>query len=235
MAHTLDEINALFANLRVEWDASEKLVKSAEQVCGDAVIPSIKEFRYAGRRLVDAFHALAETGDLNKANDFVQDAIFNCHCARHDAIDVATGIMASNMDVAVQKIGYVHILAAFPNFAELRRSLNEVRDKIRISRGKRSDRDAIYLTVHDTDFPGLLRLYDDYNAAEDLMKALARNSRLEILFSRTATALSILVAIAAVLVAVFKKSDCPPYVLKPQRLQGSPSNAAHPSSRPSVP
>jgi len=111
MPATIEEITALFANARQEWNTAEETVKAAEQICGDAVIPSVKEFRYAGRRLIDAFEAL-EGGDLPKANGFLQDAVFNCHCARHDAIDVSVAIIASNLSVAIKKIGYRNILNA---------------------------------------------------------------------------------------------------------------------------
>jgi hypothetical protein len=197
MKHTLEEINARFAELRVEWNASEELVKSAEQVCGDAVIPSIKEFRYAGRRIVDAFHEMASGGDLMKADAFIQDAIFNCHCARHDAIDVASGIIASNLAVAVDKIGYQHILAVFQDFAELRRILSSIRGKIRNSRANRTDRDAIYLTIHKTEFPRLIELYDEYQSAEDIMRSLARSQRREIVFLRATTVFALVVATAS--------------------------------------
>jgi hypothetical protein len=209
MSQSSGDIDALFAELRTEWDASEALVKAAEQVSGDAIIPSIKEFRYAGRRIVDALHELKASGDGAKAKAFVQDAIFNCHCARHDAIDVATGIMASTMSVAVEKIGYQHILAAFPKFAELRKKLSEARAKIRVSRQNRTDRDAIYQSIHVTDFPALIELYEEYQSAEDVMKSLAKGQRREILFHRVTTVILVIAAVGSMLVAVFRKPDCP--------------------------
>lgn len=199
MAISQDELNALFADARDEWNRAEAIVKTAEQVCGDAVIPSIKELRYAGRRFVDTFHELANGSDINVARGFVQDAIFNCHCARHDAIDVATAIIASNLNVAVQKIGYRHILEAFPRFAELRSQLTTIRGKIRASRSNRTDRDAIYESIHAGDFPQLAALYEEYLGAEDIMKSLARNARVREAFYAVATLASIIVAILAII------------------------------------
>jgi hypothetical protein len=233
MPHTLEEINALFAELRVEWNASEALVKSAEQVCGDAIIPSIKEFRYAGRRVVDAFATFSGGTDLIKAKAFIQDAIFNCHCARHDAIDVATGIMASTMEVAVKKIGYQHILAAFPKFADLRRHLSAVRIRIRASRGDRENRDAIYQAVHEAEFPALMALYEEFQGAEDLMKSLARRERIELTFTRGTTVISVVAALVLAYVALFKKPDCPviqmttPAPMHQAPLSAVPSKARH--------
>ena len=198
MAITQDELNALFADARNEWNRAELIVKTAEQVCGDAVIPSIKELRYAGRRFVDTFDELANGSDLTVAKGYVQDAIFNCHCARHDAIDVSTAIIASNLNIAVQKIGYRHILEAFPRFAELRGQLTAIRTKIRASRANRTDRDAIYEAIHAGDFPALAALYEEYLGAEDIMKSLAKGARWREVFYVITTAGSLVVAVCAI-------------------------------------
>jgi hypothetical protein len=209
MPTTQEEVDALFDTLRAEWNTSEGLVKTAEQVCGEAVIPSIKEFRYAGRRVVEALHESAKGGDLAKAKDFVQDAIFNCHRARHDAIDAATAIMAATLLVAVNKIGYQHILTAFPDFAKLRKELSAVRGKIRLSRENRDDRDAIYISLNSTDFPALMVLYEDYQNAEDIMRSLARNQRREILFLRVTTGLAVAAAVISATVNVYQATHPP--------------------------
>jgi len=221
-----DELNALFADAREEWNRAELIVKTAEQVSGDAVIPSIKELRYAGRRFVDTFHELANGNDLAKAQGFVQDAIFNCHCARHDAIDVATAVIASNLNVAVQKIGYRHVLSAFPKFAELRSQLTAIRAKIRVSRENRTDRDAIYDAIHEGDFPQLAALYEEYLGAEDIMKSLARGQRRREVFYVVTTIGAILVALYASL----KPEDCPQLSLPAGAIITVPKSPATPSA-----
>lgn len=197
MPASQQDIDDLFALARVEWNKAEEVVKSAEQICGEAVVPSIKEFRYAGRRVIDALHEMGNGNDLDVTLGLLKDAIFNCHCARHDAIDVATAVIASNLSIVVDKIGYEHILKAFPRFADLRKSLNVVRSKIRQSRGNRTERDTIYAAIHDADLPALAALYDDFQAAEDIMKSLARRERRNDQFKNVTTVVSIMVAIAA--------------------------------------
>lgn len=207
MALSHDEINALFAEVREEWNQAEEIVKAAEQICAEAVFPSIKEFRYAGRRLVDTFNELANGADMPTINGFIKDAVFNCHCARHDAIDVATATIATNLDLVGTKIGYEVALKAFPQFSELRHRLIVVRGKIRASRADRTNRNAIYTSIHDADLPGLASMYDQFQAAEPIMKSLARKQRSEQLFLRVTTVVAILIAAASFFYGVMKKPD----------------------------
>ena len=213
MAATKDDIDALLRTLSEEWNKAEVVVKSAEQICGEPIVPSIKELRYAGRRLVDASHG--ETAkDLDAVQGLLKDAVFNCHCARHDAIDVATAVIADNLNVAVKKVGYEHILKAYPEFATLRKELSTIRAKIRSSRENRTQRDAIYESIHDVDLPKIAGSYDGFHSAEDIMKSLARGQRRGDLFKNALTICSLLIAAGSLFFAVTKKSP-PTYVYLP--------------------
>ena len=214
MPLTHDEVNALFAEVSEEWNQAEEIVKAAEQICSEAVFPSIKEFRYAGRRLIDSFGEMANGNDRAVIEGFVKDAVFNCHCARHDAIDVATATIASNLEIVVSKIGYDIVLKAFPEFADLRRRLAEVRGKIRQSRVNRTDRNVIYQTIHNVDLPALASLYDQFQGAEDIMKSLASRERGERLFLRVTTVVAIIVAIVSATWPIFHKDE-PGMVIPP--------------------
>jgi hypothetical protein len=48
-----DDYREQLLSIRAEWDKAEADVKLAEQVGHKIVLPSIKELRYAGRRLVE--------------------------------------------------------------------------------------------------------------------------------------------------------------------------------------
>lgn len=54
------EYNALLVEIAAEWDTAEKNIKAAELVSNQVVFPSIKELRYAGRRIVDFIRAINE-------------------------------------------------------------------------------------------------------------------------------------------------------------------------------
>lgn len=215
MALNQEELNALFAEVRDEWNQEEEVVKSAEQICSEAVFPSIKELRYAGRRLVDSFHEMANGNDEAAIRGYVKDAVFNCHCARHDAIDVATATIASNLELVVRKIGYDHVLKAFPEFVDLRDRLGRVRAQIRQSRSNRTERDEIYQAIHDVDLPALATLYEKFQSAEDVMKSLAGKERIGRLFLWITTGISVVVAVGSFLWAVFAPAACPTIALPP--------------------
>ncbi len=219
MATTREDIDQLLKTASEEWNRAEEVVKSAEQICGEPVIPSIKELRYAGRRLVDSLNA-DTARDLDLVQGLLKDAIFNCHCARHDAIDVATAIIASNLSIVVREIGYEHVLSAYPDFAKLRKELSHIRAKIRVSRANRSQREEIYRSIHDVDLPAIAGLYDDFHSAEDIMRSLARKSRMGELIKNLLTGASVLIAAGSLVFAVIKKSP-PTYIYLSNRVNGA--------------
>jgi hypothetical protein len=49
-----DDHLALLRAIQDEWNRAETDIKTAELVVNNIVIPSVKELRYAGRRIVDA-------------------------------------------------------------------------------------------------------------------------------------------------------------------------------------
>src|SRR5229473_6540765 len=96
-----DTYKELLSTIREEWDKSEEYIKQAEQVNNAVVFPSIKELRYAGRRIVEGLYLIVSHGDRSKIEDLLRDAKFGCHRARHDAIDAATAKIAVDLDIAV--------------------------------------------------------------------------------------------------------------------------------------
>lgn len=195
MSPTGEQFAGLFARLRTEWDLSEATIKAAEQVNGEVIVPSIMELRYAGRRAVDALNEAAVSGDMAKAEDYLQDAIFNCHCARHDAIDVATAVIAQRIAAVAQHIGYENVLAAYPGFADLHMRVSRVKSKIRLSRGERGNRDAIYEAIQGEDLPALATAYEEFQASEPLMRKLASRARRRQVASFIITGIVVLAAL----------------------------------------
>ena len=85
----IDPYKALLSEIVSEWNRAEQEIKRAEQLAGKAVTPAINELRYGGRRVIDALQGIANGDDPQKIQDLLRDACFDCHRARHDAIDAS--------------------------------------------------------------------------------------------------------------------------------------------------
>lgn len=172
-----DAYKGKLAVLRDHWDKAEADVKLAEQVCNNVVFPSVKELRYAGRRLVEILHKIDDEANKDIVEGLLQDALFDCLRARHDAVDAATAQIAVTLDLAAEKLGYDVITQTFHKFTELRAKLNSVRSKIVESRGNRSNREAIYSVVETIDFPQFVALFSEFQESEPIMVELAKSAR----------------------------------------------------------
>lgn len=128
---------ALLKSIQDEWNRAEEDIKTAELVVHSIVIPSIKELRYAGRRVIDALMVITcnpANPDHDRIKSLLDDARFDCHRARHDAIDAATAKMAVDLEIMVEKLGHESILPAFPAFPSFYQNLTNVRNRIPKSR-----------------------------------------------------------------------------------------------------
>lgn len=94
---------ARFVSICNEWDRAEEDIKVAEQINNKVVIPSVSELRYAGRRIIEALREIEKNGPEEKIIGLLQDAEFDCHRARHDAIDAATSKIAVDLEIATKK------------------------------------------------------------------------------------------------------------------------------------
>ncbi len=172
-----DTYKELLSTIREEWDKSEEYIKQAEQVNNAVVFPSIKELRYAGRRIVEGLYLIVSDGDRSKIEDLLRDAKFDCHRARHDAIDAATAKIAVDLDIAVKYLGADVVIASFPEYQRLISALQEARNKIVRSRGDRGKREDIYSSIESDDFPILISLYDEFKRSESIMKEAAKKAK----------------------------------------------------------
>lgn len=171
------EQRQVLESIRHEWGRAERDIKLAEQVCNEIVFPSINELRYGGRRVVDAVHGLLTGAPATEVDALFADARFDCHRARHDAVDTATSKIAITIDIMVDKLTYEAILPAYPDFVTLVRSLADVREKISISRKDRENREAIYSAIEAADFPVLVKQYQELRASESIIRRLAKRNR----------------------------------------------------------
>lgn len=172
-----DRYRDRFSNLCAEWNKAEKVVKQAEQICAVVITPSIKELRYAGRRIIEIIAAIPSGESDDAIQKFFDDAEFDCVRARHDAIDTVTAKVSVDLDNAAQILGYDAICKAFPNFAKLRAKLATMRANIARSRGNREERDTIYSTLATNDLDEIAALYGEFQASEPIMEDMARSER----------------------------------------------------------
>lgn len=149
----------LFADIQREWNAAEESIKRSEQVALDVSIPAIFELRYAGRRIVDALDIAQRGGTAEKVQAVLEDARFCCHRARHDAIDAALAKIAIDLDDMTHRLGYAAVIGAYPDFHLLYIEFEQARTKIAESRGDRQNRNMIYSTVSNVDFPSIVERY----------------------------------------------------------------------------
>jgi hypothetical protein len=131
------------AEISNEWNLAEKYVKTAEQIAGEVVFPSIKELRYAGRRIIDAFE-FAQKNEKQKAYDCLVDAHFDCIRARHDAIDTTVSCAAVEIDKIEQMVSSEIIGSVFHKYPEFISLVQEAQFKIANSRFDRSKRELVY-------------------------------------------------------------------------------------------
>lgn len=196
----LGRFRATLESIRREWDKAEEDIKQAEQVCGNIVFPSIKELRYAGRRIAEILYEVERGDPEGRIEGLLHDALFDCYRARHDAIDAATAKIAADLDAAEQKIGYNCILRTLSSFPELRMSVIVVRDKILQSRANRQDRDAIYATLSASHFVDLCKQYALFQASEKMMVEMAKQERRRDLHQTILAYGGILVGVAGIVV-----------------------------------
>lgn len=168
----------LVVSVSTEWNKAEKAIKHAENVDGGVVNPAIFELRYAGRRLVEALAKRLD--DEATAIALLRDAKFDCHRARHDAIDAATSKMAGDLNVAVEYLSAQIVMSNFPDFTTFYGDLLQVRQKIAESRENREQRDMIYETIESVDLDRLTQLYGRFRACEPLMNKAAEKEKAEL-------------------------------------------------------
>ncbi len=193
----------LFAEICHEWDEAERDLKNAELVCGEVIIPSIKELRYAGRRLAQALQLWGIAENEEKIRHLLQDACFDCHRARHDAIDAATAQISKVLVLATDKLGYDVVLKVYPDFPKLFQKLEAVRSKIVTSRGAAENRDKIYETIEHADFPNLIETFRGFQSHEPLMTRMAKKQRQTAVIIIGLGILGVVVGLVAILVEVY--------------------------------
>ena len=165
-----DDQTARIVRLYNAWADAEEAAKIAEHAVGEAVMPAIMELRYAGRKLSKSLNNYIANQNLAEADRWLEDAINDCHRARHDATDAATAFIAVRLDNATKQFGPDEVRACFPCYPELRSLLAQTRKKIAASRRDHNSRHDIYAELEIAALPKIMSLYEAFVANEPDLK-----------------------------------------------------------------
>jgi hypothetical protein len=189
------DIEAAQAQLLAEWNISEKYMKIAEQVGDKAVISSINELRYGGRKVLEAI-AIEKT-DKTRALAILSDALHDCYRARHDSIDASVSVINKHVNIMVRRLGYSKVAGVLPDLGELIISLSNAQEKIASSRSNRLERGLLYDSIKEIDLPAIRRSYDKLRASEPPIMAEAARERRNILINWTIGFLGLVISVVS--------------------------------------
>jgi hypothetical protein len=175
MELTADQVDRL-ERLSSAWADAEKAIKIADQVVGDVIIPAIKELRYAGRKQAKCMHNYLTSTNLVEADRWLEDAINDCHRARHDATDAATAYIARRLEHVIDELGTEAVREHFAEYSDLRGMLSAIRSKVANARHDHNGRNDIYAVIELDELPKIMELYEKLLANEPYMQDKRLNS-----------------------------------------------------------
>lgn len=194
-----DDVSGLLKEVCKEWNEAEEVIKRAEQIVGDAVIPAIKELRYSGRRIIEATCVITEGGDEDRIKHLLRDALFNCHRAQHDAVDASVSTINVHIAAIKKKVSDAAILKVYPDYSELLAALDAVHGQIADARSKRDNRNDIYDSIRRVEYTRLEESYRKFRASEDVMRRATVRGRLKMLGGWIFGAATLIIAVAAII------------------------------------
>ncbi len=163
-----------------EWMRAEEVLKIAERIKNETFIPSIKELRYASRRVVQADVDLqAGMASEDQVRAHLTEAIENCRKARHDAIDSTINYIHEQLNKVQELAGLAVLCQAFPKYAELRTRIKAVDERIVASRKDRNALDDEYESIKRDHLKDAIDLCHELECSEDVIKDIQRKQRKE--------------------------------------------------------
>ncbi len=179
------ELRAALDSIESQWNNAESYVKKVERLRRGLVVgASINEFRYAGRRLVEAY-ALVKTAENNPADraaslDLLREVRNFCFRAQHDAIDAAVTYIDQALAKLEDEFGPDLLHEKFLHYMEMKASLQEISLLMEQSRGDRTLRDVLYQGMRDDLVPTLIDRHRELESSTAVLEAAyTRRVRLE--------------------------------------------------------
>jgi hypothetical protein len=205
--HLPQEFESLHEAYLRDWGHAEEVLKMVERVKNEAFYPSIKELRYAARRVVDAHNEAARpTPDREVIQVHLIEAIENCRKARHDAVDSAINFIHGELDKLVKLAGLDTVHEAFPSYAKLQLSLTHVSTLIVESRKTRIALDDKYEVVKRTHLTEIVDWYGEMQTAIPVISAIRRRRRRDFWLSALVIGLVIGLFVAIAAIAIEKRA-----------------------------
>ncbi len=163
-----------------DWMHAEEVLKLVERIKNEAFLPSIKELRYAGRRVVDAhLQYKADPADVKKVEWHLIEAIENCRKSRHDAIDSAINFIHERLDKLISVAGLDTVQQAFPNYVKLKPKLAEMSEQIVMSRKKRERLDLTYEALRRSHLKEVVDLFEEMLISIPIVDAIRKRRKSE--------------------------------------------------------
>ena len=141
-------------------------MKIAEKTDEEFQSPSVNELRYSGRQIVDFIGRIDAPNAMHPPADRIKAAVHACHCARHDATDYASSVIAQRLDLAREQFGASAVKQVFPEYPQLVRALASVREQIAAARKDRDERDRYYCQIEVEHLPEIMKLFELFRASE---------------------------------------------------------------------
>jgi hypothetical protein len=170
------EVRAALDAIEAQWNNAEAYVKRVERLRrGLVVTASINEFRYAGRRFVEAYTvAKLSEEDPNKrqqALDYLREVKLFCMRAQHDAMDAAVTYIDKALATFEEEFGHDLLNEKFPNYVPMKVALREVSEVMAQSRGDRDKRDGLYSAIRDDLIPTLIDHHYELETSGPVLEA----------------------------------------------------------------
>jgi hypothetical protein len=234
-----DAVKGALEKIRTVWDETEDVIKRAERIRAQVVDPAINELRYAGRRLVDAMH-LADVASIDPQSRltfdaYVNDCLFRCYCAQHDALDASILYVQRVIREYEIEFGQPLILKHFPWLTDLKSKLFEADDLIIAARKDRGRRVDIYHTLSNEILPAIVtdhrRLAVSHTALVALFEEFDKGkktdkSRFQIMLWSTIGAALLGAIVASILTVYLTLKFMPPTTITPDSHTIAPTNGA---------
>jgi len=173
----LDRATAdLIRDICERWNRVEGLLKRAERLRNQAIIPSINELRYAGRNIIDALNILVNKSDqpwqdvFPEFKSFIIEAQVCCRKAEHDIVDAMVFYLHGKMKNMREEFGFANIQRFFPEFVKFTTQMAEINAFITQSREEREKRPEIYQKILVEYLPDLEKWHKELEVSHEAMR-----------------------------------------------------------------
>jgi hypothetical protein len=164
------ESYARLAAIASRWNDVERRIKQIEMLRREAVLATVNELRYTGRKIADALVLMAEgkeaaDAEVERELIIAENYLTN---ADHDLTDSAIMFV----DLRIQRTSQFHrkkkILRCIPKFSEAEALLKDAKTIVAESRANRQDRQKVYQRLASDHVPKLIQFHEELTSHPEL-------------------------------------------------------------------